>query len=84
LTPLDFSRACWITSDDPKALSEFMKYRERQIAHDRDEKPVYLAESEWMLQAMIRDNPKIEFHFTSEFKTGGGSSDLARDAVSAR
>ena len=69
LEPLEFTRACWITSEDPRKLREFMKYRERQIAMDRDERPVYLAESEWMLQSMIRDNPQIRFHFTSEFKT---------------
>jgi peptide chain release factor 3 len=80
LEPLDFSRACWITSDDSKALSEFTKYRERQIAYDRDQKPVYLADSEWMLQAMIRDNPKIAFHFTSEFKTGGKATQRAGSA----
>lgn len=67
--PLDFTKACWITSDDPAAVKEFTRYRERQIAYDKDENPVYLAESEWMLQSMIRDNPKIKFHFTSEFKT---------------
>ncbi len=69
LEPLDFTRACWITSEDPKKLHEFMKFRERQIANDRDDNPVYLAESEWMLQSMIRDNPNLQFHFTSEFKT---------------
>jgi peptide chain release factor 3 len=68
LVPLPFHRACWITSDDPKTLDEFTRYRDSQIAYDRDERPVYLAESEWMLQATMRDNPKITFHFTSEFK----------------
>lgn len=70
LQPLSYARACWITAEDPALLKEFTKYRERQIAYDRDERAVYLAESEWMLQAMIRDNPRITFHFTSEFKTG--------------
>jgi peptide chain release factor 3 len=73
LQPLAFSRACWITSDDPAAVKEFVRYRERQIAYDKDENPVYLAESEWMLQSMIRDNPKLTFHFTSEFKTSGAA-----------
>ena len=68
LMPLPYHRACWITTENKKDLDEFTKYRDGQIAYDRDERPVYLAESEWMLQAMIRDNPKITFHFTSEFK----------------
>jgi peptide chain release factor 3 len=68
LVPLPYHKACWITSTDKKVLDEFTRYRDSQLAYDRDENPVYLSESEWMLQAMIRDNPKIEFHFTSEFK----------------
>ena len=77
LQPIPFTRACWITSEDAAVLKEFTRFRDRQIAYDRDENPVYLAESEWMLQAMIRDNPKIRFHFTSEFKTGPGGSSSA-------
>jgi peptide chain release factor 3 len=72
LVPLRFTRACWLTAESKKDLDEFMKYRERQIAYDRDDKPVYLAESEWMLKTMINDNPKVSFHFTSEFKTNAG------------
>jgi peptide chain release factor 3 len=71
LESLPFHRACWITSDNPAILKEFMKYREAQVAMDRDDNPVYLAESEWMLQSMIRDNPEITFHFTSEFTRSG-------------
>jgi len=67
--PLAYSKACWITSDDPQAIKEFTRYRDRQIAYDKDENPVYLAESQWMLQSTIKDNPRIEFHFTSAFKT---------------
>ena len=73
LQPLAYSKAVWITSDDPAAVKEFLKYRDGQIAYDKDENPVYLAESEWMLQSMIRDNAKLTFHFTSEFKTSGAA-----------
>lgn len=69
LQPLPYARACWLTADDPKALAEFIRYRDRHVALDRDGNPVYLAESEWMLRSMIRDNPGVRFHFTSEFKT---------------
>ncbi|KGE71750.1 peptide chain release factor 3 [Spirochaeta lutea] len=66
--PLNFARACWITSEDPGALRAFMEFRGSQIALDRDENPVYFAESEWQLNYLRSDNPKIEFHLTSEFK----------------
>ena len=68
LQPLAYTKACWITADDPKVLNEFMKYRHAQIVSDKDGRPVYLADSEWMLAAIMRDSPKVEFHFTSEFK----------------
>ncbi|TVR72933.1 MAG: peptide chain release factor 3 [Spirochaetaceae bacterium] len=66
--PLPYSRARWITSADQKALEEFMRYRERNIAHDKDGKPVYLAETEWILNSSITNHPRIEFHANSEFK----------------
>ncbi|MFP4112759.1 MAG: peptide chain release factor 3 [Spirochaetota bacterium] len=77
LQPLAFTKACWITADDEKTVKEFTKYRDRQIAYDRDERPVYLAESEWMLQSMIRDNPRVTFHLTSEFKTASAPGAVA-------
>ncbi len=72
--PLAFSRACWITSEVREVLDRFVRFRGHQIAVDRDGNLVYLSESEWMLQSIIKDNPGIEFHFTSEFKTSGGRS----------
>ncbi len=81
LEPLPYARACWLTSDDPKVLAEFMRYRDRQVAYDRDRRPVYLAESEWMLRSMIRDNAKVMFHFTSEFKTAS-SGETDEDSAS--
>ena len=77
LVPLPYHKACWITSEDKRALDEFTKYRDSQLAYDRDENPVYLSESEWMLQAMIRDNQKISFHFTSEFKRQSPADSIA-------
>ncbi len=67
--PLSYVRACWITSDEPAALKEFIRLKTSHIGFDRDENPVYFAESPWWLQTVIDDNPHIQFHFTSEFKT---------------
>ena len=36
---------------------------------DKDGNLVYLAQSEWFLNTERQNNPDIEFHFTSEFKT---------------
>ncbi len=67
--PINFSRACWITSMKPGAMKEFLRYRDPEIAYDKDESPVFLAESDWWLNTMRKDNPDIEFHYNSEFKT---------------
>jgi peptide chain release factor 3 len=68
--PMMVFKACWITFDDRAAYEEFAKYRGHQIAFDKDSNPVFLAESEWMLNTLIHDFPKLTFHFNSEFKMG--------------
>ena len=61
-------KACWLTSDDPAKLDEFVRFRQHQVATDKDGNLVYLADSQWMLDQMIKNHPEVEFHFTSEFK----------------
>jgi peptide chain release factor 3 len=72
--PLEFTRASWITSEDPKALKEFIRFKSRHIAYDMEGNPVFFAESQWWLDQMKESNPEIEFHATSEFKTDGKRS----------
>jgi peptide chain release factor 3 len=67
-TPLSFYKACWITGEK-KALEDFIRYKQSNIMHDKDGNLVYLAQSEWFLNTERQNNPDIEFHFTSEFKT---------------
>jgi len=61
-----FYKACWITSNDPKKLDEFTRFKSSNIATDKDGHLVYLAQSEWFLNTERTNNPEIEFHFTSE------------------
>ena len=61
-----FYKACWITSNDPKKIEEFTKFKSGNIATDKDGHLVYLAQSEWFLNTERNNNPGIEFHFTSE------------------
>ncbi|GAA4466565.1 peptide chain release factor 3 [Nibrella saemangeumensis] len=67
--PMNISRACWITSDDKKKLNEFIRLKGMQIAYDKDQNPVFLADSDWVLRMNRDNNPDIKFHLTSEFKT---------------
>lgn len=65
--PVRLYKACWISCDDPKELSEFENRRKKDIAHDKDELMVYMAESQWGLKTVQDAHPAIKFHFTSEF-----------------
>ena len=42
----------------------FTKYKQPNIAEDKDGNIVYLAQSEWFLNTEISNNPDITFHFT--------------------
>ena len=63
---LPFYKACWITSNDQKKLLDFTRFKQANIAEDKDGHLVYLAQSEWFLNTERNNNPDIEFHFTSE------------------
>ena len=63
---LPFYKACWISSKDSRKLQDFIKFKSANIAEDKDEMLVYLAQSEWFLNTERTNNPDIEFHFTSE------------------
>ncbi len=62
-------KACWLTSSDPAALGEFIRIKSSQVVYDKDENPVFMAPSAYMLELEERNNPEIEFHLTNEFKT---------------
>jgi peptide chain release factor 3 len=66
MTSLPFYKACWLTSEDPKKLQDFVRFKQANIAEDKDGHLVYLAQSEWFLNTERTNNPGIEFHFTSE------------------
>jgi peptide chain release factor 3 len=63
---LPFYKACWITSKDNRKLEEFTRFKQANIAEDKDGHVVYLAQSEWFLNTERKNNPDIEFHFSSE------------------
>lgn len=64
--PVNLHKACWVSSEDPKALQEFLERRKRDIAKDSEGHLVFLAETAWTLQTVQENFPKIAFHFTSE------------------
>ena len=69
LVPKNFHKACWITTSNDKQLDEFIRLKVSEVAFDKDDNPVFLAPSAWMLQMAQENYPELKFHFTSEFKT---------------
>jgi peptide chain release factor 3 len=69
---LPFYKACWLDSKDPKKLQDFARFKQANIAEDKDGHMVYLAQSEWFLNTEMTNNPDIEFHFTSEIHKEAG------------
>jgi peptide chain release factor 3 len=60
-------KACWIDCPDKKKLEEFIQDKINYIAYDKEERPVFLAESAWLLQMAQEKNPDIQFFYKSEF-----------------
>ncbi len=65
--PLSLYKACWIESDDAAELDAFKKRKYQYMAKDREERDVFLADSNYVLQMAQMDFKNIRFHFTSEF-----------------
>lgn len=67
--PVSYYKACWLTADKKEKLEEFVKRKAQNIGWDKDENPVFLAPSEWLLNLAKQDYPDVVFHHTSDFKT---------------
>ena len=66
--PLNYYKACWVTSDSKADIEEFLRLKSNYIVTDKDGNFVFLAQSEWILNMAKETHPGIAFHFTSEFK----------------
>ena len=60
-------KALWISSDDKKKMDAFLQDRNAYIAYDKEHRPVFLAESAWVLQMAQEKFPDVRFHVKSEF-----------------
>lgn len=65
---LPYVKACWLTTDNKSELESFIKRKSGAIAYDKENNPVFFAESEWMLKIARENFPSITFHETSDFK----------------
>jgi peptide chain release factor 3 len=66
--PVNMFKVCWITSNNPAQMQEFLRVKASNIAFDKDGNQVYLAESPFLLNMAKQNYADITFHTTSEFK----------------
>lgn len=65
--PMSMYKACWIESDNPKALAEFKNRKHQKMATDKRGRDVFMADSQFILDMAQSEFKDIKFHFTSEF-----------------
>lgn len=67
-SPKNYTKAVWLTSENEEQLATFKRAKGNNIALDKDQNLVFLAETAFLLQMAEQDYPDITFHKTSEFK----------------
>ena len=65
--PISLYKACWIESDSAESLENFKKRKYQYMAHDKEGRDVFLADSSYVLQMAQQDFEDIRFHFSSEW-----------------
>lgn len=65
--PLNLYKACWVESDDAEEFADFKRRKYQYMAHDKEGRDVFLAESSYILMMAQQDFKNIRFHFNSEF-----------------
>jgi peptide chain release factor 3 len=68
--PLQMYKACWIEVNDKEGEAEldmFKKRKTQYMAHDKEGRDVFMADSAYVLNMAQQDYKHIKFHFTSEF-----------------
>jgi peptide chain release factor 3 len=66
--PRNYSKACWITTDNQEQLETFKRAKSNSLALDKDGNLVFLAETSFLLTMAEQDYKDITFHRTSAFK----------------
>lgn len=65
--PRNYTKACWITTENEEQLTAFKRAKTNNVAVDKDDNLVFLAETPFLLTMAEQDYPDITFHKTSEF-----------------
>ena len=65
--PISIYKACWIESDNAEQLADFKRRKHDNMAKDKHDRDVFLADTSYSLALAQEKFPDIKFHFTSEF-----------------
>ena len=65
--PVPVHKACWISCDDEAQLEDFKYRKQRNMAVDKYDRDVFLADSQYSITMAEDKFPDVKFHFTSEF-----------------
>jgi peptide chain release factor 3 len=65
-TPVDFTTARWISSENEQKLEEFKKRYKTSLATDTANALTFLAPDKWRLNYIMKEWPEINFHQTRE------------------
>ncbi len=66
---LPFVKACWVASSDKNQMKEFLSAKAAVIAMDKDEQPVFFADSQWKLDFIKGAYKNVHFFNTSELNS---------------
>ncbi len=65
---LEYFKALWVTCENQQELDRFIHRKASNIAWDKENKPVFLADTQWALKSAKEMFPSIAFHTTSDHK----------------
>jgi peptide chain release factor 3 len=66
--PMNTSKAMWISATSSEELQKFTQRYHQKIAYDKENKPVFLAGSQFDIDYAVKQFPEISFHVTSEWE----------------
>jgi peptide chain release factor 3 len=66
--PMRLYKAFWFTSTDKAQINKFLTIHAQHITRDKDDQPVFMAESEWHFKVTKEVYPALVFRTTSEIR----------------
>ena len=66
--PLNYYSAFWFGSSNKTELERFISLKHRNIVYDKENRPVFLAESAWTMNNVRQSFPDLVFYTSSENK----------------